>query len=73
MSQDRANCRCLAAYVLILNMPEFHMGATSYPGSCPTSHPALCLWPRKAVKKGPKPWDPAPMWETQMKLQAPGF
>ena len=37
------------------------------------SHPAPCLWPRKAIKDGPKPGDPAPMWEIQKKFLALGF
>ena len=36
--------------------------------SAPTSHPARCLWPGKAVEDGPRPWDPVPMWETPKKL-----
>ena len=48
------------------------MGAGSSPCS-PASHPASCLWPGKAIEDGPKPWDPAPTWETQKNLQAPGF
>ena len=35
------------------------MGASPNPGS-PASHPALCLWPGKAVEDGSKSWDPAP-------------
>ena len=26
----------------------------------PTSHPAPCLWPGKAVQDSPRPWDPVP-------------
>ena len=48
------------------------MDASSNPGS-PTSHPAPCLWPGKAVEDGPKPWDPAPECKTQSRLQAHGF
>ena len=40
------------------------MDAGSNPGSS-ASHPALCLWPGKAVKDGPKPWDPARMGELE--------
>ena len=36
----------------------------------PTSLPAPCLWPRKAVEDGPKLWDPAPAWETRKRLLA---
>ena len=43
------------------------MGAGSKPG-VPASHPAPCLWPGKAVKDGPKPWDPAPVWKTWRNL-----
>ena len=42
-----------------LARPGSHMGAGSNPGS-PASLPAPCLWPGKAVKDGPGPWDPAP-------------
>ncbi|XP_069908059.1 polycomb group protein ASXL1 isoform X7 [Oryctolagus cuniculus] len=31
------------------------------------------LWPGKAVEDGPSAWAPAPTWETQRKLLAPGF
>ena len=44
-----------------------HMGINSCPGFT-TSHPVPCLWPGKAVEDGPKPWDPAPTWETQKRL-----
>ena len=38
---------------------------TGYNPSSAASHPAPCLWPGKAVKDSPKPWDPAPtVWET---------
>ena len=47
--------------------------ATGSCSSCSTSHPAPCLWPRKAAEDGPKPWDPAPSGETQKKLLASGF
>ena len=60
-------CGSLAAKVLALNAPESHMGAGSNPGGS-TSHPAPCLCPGKAVEDGPKPWDPAPVWETRKKL-----
>ena len=46
------------------------MGAGSNPGS-PTSLPAPCLWPGKAVKDGPRLWDPASAWENPE--EAPGF
>ena len=59
----------LVVKVLALNMPGSHMGASSNPGSS-TSHPAPCLWPRKAVKDVPKARDPAPMWETWRKFLA---
>ena len=62
----------LAAKVLALNALGSHMGAGPNPGS-PSSHPAPCLWSRKAVKDDLKPWDPAPTWETQKKLLALGF
>ena len=52
-----------------LARPGSHMGAGSNPGS-PTSLPAPCLWPGKAVKDGPKLWDPAPAWETRRRLLA---
>ena len=48
------------------------MGAGSDPGG-PTSHPAPCLWPGKAVKDGPKPRNSAPVWETWRKFLAPYF
>ena len=48
------------------------MDAGSNSGS-PASHLAPCLWPGKAVKDGPKPWEPAPVQETRKKLLAPGF
>ena len=40
------------------------MDTGSNPGG-PASHPAPCLSPRKAAEDGPKPWVPAPTWETQ--------
>ena len=55
--------------VLILNQPGSHMGNGSNSGTS-TSPPAPCLWPGKAVEDGPKPWDPAPAWQTQK--EAPG-
>ena len=39
------------------------MDAGSNPSS-PASHLAPCLWTGKAVEYSPKPWDPAPTWET---------
>ena len=57
----------LAAKVLALNAPGCHKGAGSNPCSS-TFHPAPCLWPGKAVENSPKPWDPAPVWDTQRKL-----
>ena len=60
------------AKVLAFNTPGSHRRAGSYICS-PTSHPAPCLWPGKAVKDGSKSWDRASVWETQMKLLAPGF
>lgn len=35
-----------------------------------TSHPAPCYVPARAVETGPNAWDPAPKWETQIKLLA---
>ena len=52
-----------------LARPGSHMGAGSNPCS-PASLPAPCLWPGKAVKNGPRLWDPAPAWETQKRLLA---
>ena len=43
------------------------MGTGSNLGG-PASHPAPCLWPGKAVQDGPKPWDPAPVWETWLRI-----
>ena len=37
---------------------------TGYNPCGPASHPAPCMWPGKAVKDGPKPWNPGPVWET---------
>ena len=48
------------------------MGAGSCPG-CSTSLLAPCLWPGKAVKDDPSPWDPALTWDTQKKLLAVDF
>ena len=42
--------------------PGIPYGRRFYPGG-PASLPAPCLWPGKAVKEGPKPWEPAPAWE----------
>ena len=67
-----AQCDSLAAKVHALNMQGSHVGARSKPNS-PASLPASCLLSGKAVEDGPKPWDPAPSWETQKKLWAPGF
>ena len=44
--------------------PGIPYGRRFYPG-CPTSLPAPCLWPGKAVEDSPKLWDPAPTWETR--------
>ena len=52
-----------------LARPGYHMGAGSNPSS-PASHPAPCLWPRKAVENSPKLWDPVPVWETWIRLLA---
>ena len=52
--------------------PGSHMGTGSNHGS-PASLPAPCLWPGKTVEDGPKLWDPAPTWQTQKKLLAPGL
>ena len=62
----------LVPRVLTLHTQGSHMGVGSNPGS-PTFHLGPCLRPRKAVEDGPKPWDPAPMWETWCRLLAPGF
>ena len=62
----------LASKVLALDAQGFRKGACSYPGS-PASHPDPCLWPGKAVEDGPKPWDPAPLWDTRKKLLDPDF
>ena len=59
----------LAAKVLALNSPGSHMCTGSNPGS-PTSHPAPCLWPEKAVEDGPRSWEPTPASETWKKLLA---
>ena len=59
----------VAAKVLTLNAPGSHMGTSCNPGSS-ASHPAPCLWPGKAIEDGPKPWDPAPEWETWKSLLA---
>ena len=58
----------LVAKVLALNTPGSLMGTGSNPG-IPASHPAPCLWPGKAIKDGPKPWDSASLWETQKLTQ----
>ena len=63
----------LAAKVLALNVLEPYMGASSNPSN-PSSPPAPCLWPgKKAIKEGPKLWDPTPAWETQKKFLASDF
>ena len=49
--------------MLALNALGSNMGADSNPSS-PASHPAPSLWSGKAVEEGPKPWNPAPTWET---------
>ena len=54
---------------LALNMPWSHMGTSSNPDVF-DSHPALCLWPGKAVENGSKLWDPALVWDQE---EAPGF
>ena len=61
--RDRARQGGLAAEVLTLSTPGSLMGADSNPRG-PASHPAPCLWPGKAVKDSPKPWNPVPPWET---------
>ena len=54
--------------VLAFCMPGSHMDAGSNPGQ-PASHPAPCLWPGKAVKDGPNPWNLAPVGDLE---EAPG-
>lgn len=69
---DKARCGRVAARVLVLGAPGSHMGASSGPSHL-ASHLAPWLWHGRAVENGPKPWDPAPTWETQRGLLSPGF
>lgn len=62
----------LVAKGLALQVPESHVGADLCPG-CSFSHLAPSLWPRKAVRNGPKPWDHAFARETQKRFLAPDF
>ena len=48
------------------------MGTGSNPSDL-ASKTAPYLWPGKAAEDGPKPWDPAPIWDTWKMLLAPGF
>ena len=47
-----------------------HVGSDSSPIG-PLSHPAPCFWPGKTAENSQRLLDPAPMWETQMRLQGP--
>ena len=62
----------LADKILPLHAPGYHVAAGFSPDE-PASHSTLCLWPGKAADDSTKFWDPAPMWETQKRLWAPGF
>lgn len=52
----------------LLRCPRMQYGHQCSGPSGPASYPALCLWPRKAVKDSLKRWDPASVWETQKRL-----
>ena len=71
-SSHGVQCNSIVPKALALNVLGSHMGADSNPGG-PVSHPAPCLWPGKAVKNGPKPWNPAPVWDTRRKFLDAGF
>ena len=63
MVKGWARLDSIVVKVLASHAPGSHMDAGSNPGS-PASHPAPCLLPGKVVGDSPKPWDPAPMWDT---------